>query len=50
MAKSLVKGDRDSTIAIYSGKIKRDLTRKKLFSDELEHAIKNKQQRQAKEN
>ncbi|MBR5190680.1 MAG: EAL domain-containing protein, partial [Clostridia bacterium] len=31
------------TIAVYSGKIKRDLTRKKLFSDELEHAIKNKQ-------
>lgn len=43
MAKSLVKGDRDSTISIYSGKIKRDMTRKKLFSDELEHAIKNKQ-------
>lgn len=43
MAKSLVKGDRDSTISVYSGKIKRDLTRKKLFSDELEHAINNNQ-------
>lgn len=41
MAKSLVKGDNESTIAIYSGKIKRDLTRKKLFSDELAHAIRN---------
>ena len=41
MAKSLVKGDHDSTIAVYSGKIKRDLTRKKLFTDELEHAIRN---------
>lgn len=41
MAKSLVKGDCDSTIAVYSGKIKRDLTRKKLFSDELAHAIRN---------
>lgn len=41
MAKSLVKGDRDSMISVYSGKIKRDLTRKKLFSDELEHAIRN---------
>ena len=41
MAKSLVKGDHESTIAIYTGKIKRDLTRKKLFSDELAHAIRN---------
>ncbi|MBR5202227.1 MAG: EAL domain-containing protein [Clostridia bacterium] len=39
MAKSLVKGDSESTIAIYTGKLKRDLTRKKLFSDELSHAI-----------
>lgn len=41
MAKSLVKGDSESTIAVYTGKIKRDLTRKKLFSDELAHAIRN---------
>lgn len=41
MAKSLVKGDNESTIAVYTGKIKRDLTRKKLFSDELAHAIRN---------
>ena len=41
MAKSLVKGDRDSMISVYTNKIKKDLTRKKLFSDELEHAIKN---------
>lgn len=43
MAKSLVKGDRDTMISIYSSKIKKDLTRKKLFSDELELAIKNNQ-------
>lgn len=41
MAKSLVKGDRDTMISVYSSKIKKEMTRKKLFSDELEHAIKN---------
>ncbi len=41
MAKSLVKGDHDSMISIYNSKIKKEMTQKKLFSDELEHAIKN---------
>lgn len=41
MAKSLVKGDHDSMISIYNSKIKKDMTMKKLFADELEHAIKN---------
>ncbi len=40
MAKSLVKGDRDSMISVYNNKIKKDMTRKKLFHDELERAVK----------
>ncbi len=43
MAKSLVKGDRDSMISVYSSKIKKDLTMHKLFHDELENAIKNEE-------
>ncbi len=41
MAKSLVKGDHDSMISVYNNKIKKEMTQKKLFTDELEHAIKN---------
>ena len=41
MAKSIVKGDHDSTISVFSSKIKKDLTAKKIFFDKLEHAIKN---------
>ncbi len=41
MAKSLVKGDHDSMISVYNSKVKKEMTQKKLFTDELEHAIKN---------
>lgn len=41
MAKSIIKGDRDSMISVYSSKIKNDLIQQKLFHDELERAIKN---------
>ena len=41
MAKSLIKGDSDSLISIYNEALKKQLTQRKLFADELVHAIEN---------
>lgn len=41
MAKSLVKGNNDTFISIYNDKFKEQLTRRKIFADELVHAIEN---------
>lgn len=43
MAKSLVKGDSDTLISIYNEKLQKKLTQKKLFADELIHAIENRE-------
>ncbi len=39
MAKSLVKGNNDTFISIYNDKFKEQLTQRKIFADELAHAI-----------
>lgn len=41
MAKSLVKGNNDTFISIYNDKFKEQLTQRKIFADELVHAIEN---------
>lgn len=41
MAKSLVKGDSDLLISIYNEDLKKELTERKIFADELVHAIEN---------
>ncbi len=43
MAKSLVKGDNDTLISFYNESLKNTLTQKKIFADELVHAIENRQ-------
>ena len=43
MAKSLVKGDSDTLISIYNESLKKELTQRKIFADELIHAIENRE-------
>ena len=43
MAKSLIKGDSDSLVSIYNENLKKKLTERKIFSDELVHAIENEE-------
>ena len=43
MAKSLVKGDSDTLISIYNESLKKKLTQRKIFADELIHAIENRE-------
>lgn len=43
MAKSLVKGDSDTLISFYNDNLKKKLTQKKIFADELIHAIENQE-------
>ena len=43
MAKSLVKGDSDTLISIYNENLKTKLTQRKIFADELIHAIENRE-------
>ena len=43
MAKSLVKGDSDTLISFYNDSLKKKLTQKKIFADELIHAIENRE-------
>ncbi len=42
MAKTLVKGDNETMIAVYDDNIKKKMTERKVLEDELEHAIQNK--------
>ena len=41
MAKSLIKGDSDCLVSIYNETLKKQLTERKIFADELVHAIEN---------
>lgn len=43
MAKSLVKGDSDTLISFYNDNLKKQMTQKKIFADELIHAIENRE-------
>jgi diguanylate cyclase (GGDEF)-like protein len=43
MAKALVKGDSDSLISFYNENLKKKMTQRKLFVDELIHAIENRE-------
>lgn len=42
MAKTLVKGDNETMIAVYDDNLKKRMTERKVLEDELEHAIQNK--------
>ena len=43
MAKALVKGDSDTLISFYNDNLKKQMTQKKIFADELIHAIENRE-------